>query len=218
MPCPIRFGPPPRMITFFRSVGCRLALVLVRRVHVRRAASRTRRRTCRRACRPAGCRAHGARPRDRVSFVLQQVGEAAIREAHPLQLAQVGRADRVERALVEHELEVDDLLDLREEPRIDLRVARAARRRSCRAERVGDVQEALARADTRARRRWCRGSTVFRLKPSTPTSSPRSAFCSDSWNVRPIAITSPTDFICVVRRSSACVNFSNANRGTFVTT
>ena len=62
------------------------------------------------------------------------------------------------------------------------------------------------------------GSTLFRLKPSTPTSSPRSAFCSDSWKLRPIAITSPTLFICVVRRSSACLNFSNANRGTFVTT
>ena len=24
--------------------------------------------------------------------------------------------------------------------------------------------------------------------------------CSDSWKVRPMAITSPTDFICVVRR------------------
>ena len=30
-------------------------------------------------------------------------------------------------------------------------------------------------------------STDFRLKPSTPTSSPRSAFCSDSWKLRPIA-------------------------------
>ena len=62
------------------------------------------------------------------------------------------------------------------------------------------------------------GSTVLRLKPSTPVSRPRSAFCSDSWNVRPIAITSPTDFICVVSRSSACLNFSNAKRGTLVTT
>ena len=62
------------------------------------------------------------------------------------------------------------------------------------------------------------GSTVLRLKPSTPVSRPRKAFCSDSWNVRPIAITSPTDFICVVSRSSACLNFSNAKRGTLVTT
>ena len=51
-----------------------------------------------------------------------------------------------------------------------------------------------------------------------PISRPRSAFCSDSWKVRPIAITSPTDFICVVRRSSACGNFSKAKRGILVTT
>ena len=31
-----------------------------------------------------------------------------------------------------------------------------------------------------------------------PVSSPRSAFWKLSWKVRPIAITSPTDFICVV--------------------
>ena len=61
-------------------------------------------------------------------------------------------------------------------------------------------------------------SRVLWLKPSTPISRPRSAFWSDSWKVRPIAITSPTDFICVVRRSSACGNFSNAKRGTLVTT
>jgi hypothetical protein len=54
--------------------------------------------------------------------------------------------------------------------------------------------------------------------PSTPVSSPRSAFCSDSWNVRPIAMTSPTDFICVVRRSAAWGNFSNVKRGILVTT
>ncbi len=41
-------------------------------------------------------------------------------------------------------------------------------------------------------------SFVISFMPSTPTSSPRSAFWNDSWNVRPIAITSPTDFICVV--------------------
>ena len=33
-----------------------------------------------------------------------------------------------------------------------------------------------------------------------------------------MAITSPTDFICVVSVSSAPLNFSNAKRGTFVTT
>jgi hypothetical protein len=61
-------------------------------------------------------------------------------------------------------------------------------------------------------------STDLRLNPSTPTSRPRSAFCSDSWKLRPMAITSPTLFIWVVRRSSARGNFSKAKRGTFVTT
>ena len=46
-------------------------------------------------------------------------------------------------------------------------------------------------------------SVVFSSNPSTPTSSPRNAFWNDSWKVRPIAITSPTDFICVVKRESA---------------
>jgi hypothetical protein len=38
-----------------------------------------------------------------------------------------------------------------------------------------------------------------------------------SLNVRPIAIASPTDFICVVSVRSARGNFSNAQRGTFTT-
>ncbi len=44
------------------------------------------------------------------------------------------------------------------------------------------------------------------------------AFCSDSLNVRPIAIASPTDFICGPRVSLACGNFSNVKRGILVTT
>ena len=54
--------------------------------------------------------------------------------------------------------------------------------------------------------------------PVSPVSIERSAFCMLSWNVRPIAMASPTDFIEVVRYSSAPGNFSNAKRGIFVTT
>ena len=61
-------------------------------------------------------------------------------------------------------------------------------------------------------------SFLSQPRPNRPTSSPRSAFCSDSLNVRPIAITSPTDFICVVNTGSASGNFSNAQRGILVTT
>ena len=51
-----------------------------------------------------------------------------------------------------------------------------------------------------------------------PISSERIAFWSDSLNVRPIAIASPTDFICGPSSSSAWGNFSNVKRGIFVTT
>ncbi len=46
----------------------------------------------------------------------------------------------------------------------------------------------------------------------------RSAFCNASVKLRPIAIASPTDFMCVVSVGSAAGNFSKANRGTFTTT
>ncbi len=62
------------------------------------------------------------------------------------------------------------------------------------------------------------GSVDRASKPPRPVSRPRSAFCSDSWNVRPMAIASPTDFICVVSAVVRAGNFSNVKRGIFVTT
>jgi len=62
------------------------------------------------------------------------------------------------------------------------------------------------------------GSFLSQPRPNRPTSSPRRAFWNDSRKVRPIAMTSPTDFIWVVRTGSASGNFSNAQRGTLVTT
>ena len=61
-------------------------------------------------------------------------------------------------------------------------------------------------------------SIAISSSPVNPFSSERSAFCRLSWNVRPIAIASPTDFIEVVRMGSAPGNFSKAKRGTLVTT
>ena len=46
----------------------------------------------------------------------------------------------------------------------------------------------------------------------------RSAFCSDSWTVRPTAIASPTAFIEGVRSALVPGNFSNVKRGILVTT
>ncbi len=59
---------------------------------------------------------------------------------------------------------------------------------------------------------WCQSNGASGL------SSDRSAFCSASVKLRPIAIASPTDFMWVVSVGSAAGNFSNANRGTFTTT
>ena len=53
---------------------------------------------------------------------------------------------------------------------------------------------------------------------SVPSSRLRSALLNASLKVRPIAMTSPTDFIFVVSVSSVPANFSNANRGTLTTT
>ena len=58
-----------------------------------------------------------------------------------------------------------------------------------------------------SRRRPSTASSPLRSKhsskPSEPVSRPRIAFCRDSCWLRPIAITSPTDFIWVVRLESA---------------
>ena len=53
--------------------------------------------------------------------------------------------------------------------------------------------------------------------PNRPVSSERNAFCSASLNVRPMAIASPTLFICVVNTGSAPGNFSKVKRGIFTT-
>ena len=61
-------------------------------------------------------------------------------------------------------------------------------------------------------------SMAISSSPVRPVSSERSAFCKDSWKVRPIAIASPTDFIEVVSTCVAPGNFSKAKRGILVTT
>ena len=57
-----------------------------------------------------------------------------------------------------------------------------------------------------------------RSKPARPVSSERIALPSDSRKVRPIAITSPTDFIWVPRMRRVWGNFSKLKRGIFTTT
>jgi hypothetical protein len=63
-------------------------------------------------------------------------------------------------------------------------------------------------------------SAALSAGKSTLTSSSRLRM--DFWNaslkVRPMAMFSPTLFMCVVRRASAKGNFSKAQRGVFTTT
>ena len=71
--------------------------------------------------------------------------------------------------------------------------------------------------------RWSRRTSPAGTSPSQWKVLPdfsrlRSAFCRASVNERPMAIASPTDFIVVVRVSSAAGNFSKANRGALTTT
>ena len=74
----------------------------------------------------------------------------------------------------------------------------------------GTAQRSSSAARSPGGSRQCSGAEGF--------SSERSAFCSASGKDRPMAIASPTDFMCVVSTGSAPGNFSNANRGTLTTT
>ena len=70
-----------------------------------------------------------------------------------------------------------------------------------------------ARADRRRR-----PAGRVNSSPSRPSSSERMPLRNASLKVRPIAIASPTDFICVVSVRSACGNFSKFQRGILTTT
>ena len=84
---------------------------------------------------------------------------------------------------------------------------------------LDDAQPAVVRQSRPATQRRRRPRPSARPgEHAAGRSSERSAFCSASVKLRPIAIASPTDFIVVVRVGSARGNFSKANRGTFTTT
>ena len=151
-----------------------------------------------------------------------QGGDLGVAEAVPLgQPQQVGG-----QLLGGRDDGIRDLLDeghLVEEPRVDAGGLVHLLDRQPAAQRLLHEHDAAvggAPRPRRARSRACsvvgRGPSQWKLLPFF--SSERSAFCSASVNERPIDIASPTDFIVVVRVSSAAGNFSNANRGTLTTT
>ena len=144
---------------------------------------------------------------------MEKLRKTAVGEALLLEEEELFTRERGKRPALKPLLDIDDFLNLDKEPGVDIRRFLDFLQRHADTERVTDIEDTLgARV----------GNLIDDLfavsRPSLPVSRPRSAFWKDSWNVRPIAITSPTAFIWVVRRSSACGNFSKAKRGIFVTT
>jgi hypothetical protein len=100
---------------------------------------------------------------------------------------------------------VDDAAHLLEEPGVDLAAlvdllvgeAEAHGLATCSMRSGVGVESAALMAFLSSP--WPMPSTSISSSRSRPVSSERSAFCSDSWKVRPIAMASPTDFIAVVR-------------------
>ena len=154
--------------------------------------------------------------------LLHVADPAELRVGEPVPL---GPAQQRGRQLVGVDDLLGDLVDqaqLVDEPRVDAggrrgspprSPRRAGRPSPCAAGRraaCGSPRAASSLSSSTSQ--WLQSKTAFL------SSRLRSAFCSASVKLRPIAIASPTDFMCVVSVGSAAGNFSNANRGTFTTT
>jgi hypothetical protein len=106
-------------------------------------------------------------------------------------------------------LGVDDFLQALQEPRVDLAGLVHLVDREAEAQRLRHLQQPVRRrradglADGIVVLALAQPSISISSRPVSPVSRLRSAFCSDSWKVRPMAIASPTDFIEVVSTGSA---------------
>jgi hypothetical protein len=148
---------------------------------------------------------------------LPEIREAPVGEALALERVERLAVEVGERLLLDLELGVDQVLDLHQEPGVDLREAVDVLEAHADAESVGHVPEPLAAG---IRQLVLDLVHVDGLQVESVHAVLQSAqrLLQRLLEIAPIAITSPTLFICVVRRSSACGNFSKAKRGTFVTT
>ena len=197
----MRFGPPPRMMTLRRSVGSashsagRSAVALVAGIHVGRARGELG---------GAGVDALVDRPHAQRAAPLGdlgrgqagELGQPLVGEALLLEVEQ--RLGVLRQAVLARtsRLDLHELLDLAQEPRLVL--ARRARspRPTGRGGTPGRSPAGGPASAAPARRRSAilSGAPLISisLRPVRPVSIERSAFCSDSWKVRPIAIASPT--------------------------
>ena len=171
----------------------------------------TRRRRCPPSCRPAGCRARAARARIVVLGHAAQIGRAGGRRSPAASSCRswarrssspaAGAARRPLRSAS------SSSRHLVQEPRIDAGALGDGLDRGAELERALDLEDPLRRRRPERGEHASRASrpAAGRRPASAPitqpvrsVSSPRSPFWNASLKVRPIAIASPTDFICVV--------------------
>ena len=220
MPWPMRFGPAAQDMIFLRSVGVGLALLLVGRVHV----GGTGRELGRAGVDPLVHRAHPERMAVRSrTWRLAACRSACARRRSEKPMRFRCRSSpasrRPARSLRPAASCLDDLLDLRQEPRIDVRIARRPPRASC---RRGTHRPRTRCAPGRARRARssstsavARSSRFSRRRRSPGRAAPSAATpgrCGRSPSPR-----RPTSSAW----SGGCRpagNFSNAKRGILVTT
>ena len=128
---------------FFALGRARLALFVIARIHIRRAGGEFGR---------AGIDALVYRTNamgmalgaDIALFYLEQMRQAAIGKSFALERTQFGSVDLRQRFLLDVEFKIDQLLDLREEPHIDLGIGVNLFKRHADTERIGYIPEALA--------------------------------------------------------------------------
>ena len=202
-----------------------LVRVLPRRVVVRRARRRTRRRTCRRSCTsgstPAAGRAAAtpspSTPHRWASWASEKPSRLARRQSARVIGAGPGPRRR-RRSSTIASIWSRNQSSMRQ--RSWIVVDRSTPRRSSSPtwkmrSGVGTAIAASSRRRSRRRAPPRRGRRRARGGPARASAAPSAGY---SGNVRPIAITSPTDCICVPSTPAVPGSFSNAQRGTFVTT
>ena len=203
----MRFGPPPRIMTFFLPDSSRRLVLVARRSSSSTACRpRTRRRRCRRAGRSAttpqflrsradvgfGDVPRGARAGGRRSRAASRFASIEFRRSTSVQRCRGLRASSSISTICSmlsqepRSIFVSSKISSTRQARLQARSARKKIRSA-----FGVASFGRSRRGRRRRRRPS-GSLPSPPRPKRPISRPRSAFCSDSLNVRPIAIASPT--------------------------
>ena len=153
----------------------------------------------------------------------RQLGEPLVGEAHGFQRAEIGGV--LGQAMRAHALlAIDDVLQLLDEPRVDLAGIVDLLVVDAEPERLRDFQQPVGGGGAE---RGTHHVLVVALAepfegdvvdPGQARLHRAQRLCSDSGKVRPMAMASPTDFIEVVSTGFAPGNFSKAKRGILVTT